>query len=892
MIDHLNPYIAGAPITETRMFFGREDVFEWIERSLEGRFVDHVLVIHGQRRVGKTSVLKQLSSHLSERYIPVFLDLQGRSQITYHRFLWWMARETVRVLKQDRGISITLPDQEVFIKDPEYFENQFLPDLHRILENHTLLFAFDEFDVIEDIEKGELFVQLSDFLKRLIGKEGLTFIFSIGSSGRKLENMRASYTGLFKSALYKKISFLDYEDTYRLVTEPVEGLIEYEPGAVKRIYQISSGHPYFTQLICHELFGRFQKTSLTKINDNDVDAVLDDVVERGTVNLKFVWDEASPIEKWTLTGLAHLEQEPNSATLANYLHNYQADLDLENLDSALLHLQEREVLTKENHFQIQLMKIWLRKNRPLERTTEEMAEIDLHVFRLIEEGLEKKKMGSFEQASEKFHEALRIDPENFEAHLNIASCYFDQKNYSRAVSEYERAHSLMKNNSDIKAGLCESYIYLGDQNIRDGNTKEGLQNYYKAQKINPRNRQVNQRIAQASRLNRPIFKLWLTLKSRMLYFSKITGFKLVQRFPSATLIIAGLLLMIIFIFIGYSLGKLSGIIPPKNSPTPKTLTTALNFTQTVVPNPSPTLIPSRSLTPTQTPTPTSTGTPTPTQNILPTSTPSPILTPTPEIFFDNRGIEMVLVPGGVFEMGGDANLARAECQTLCPTCDCLLKWFEDIDPIHSIFLDTFYIDRYEVTNAQYQLCVKADVCTPPSLLGSETRITYFNDSHYDNYPVIFVNWSQAQTYCEDWRGGRLPTEAEWEKAARGNDRRVYPWGEGIDCTLANYFDNNSDNNSECIGDTSEVGIYSTGKSSLGIYDLAGNVWEWTADWYGESFYSVSPPSNPVGPASGIGRVVRGGSWSVPLYRLRSDYRLYHKPEFSYNDVGFRCVLTP
>jgi branched-chain amino acid transport system substrate-binding protein len=125
----INPYIAGAPVAEAKMFFGREDVFGWIERSLTGRYVNHILVVHGQRRVGKTSVLKQLPNHLSERYIPVFFDLQGRTHTTLNRFLWWLSREIARTLKQDRDILIHRPDRSAFEDNPEFFENQFLPTI-------------------------------------------------------------------------------------------------------------------------------------------------------------------------------------------------------------------------------------------------------------------------------------------------------------------------------------------------------------------------------------------------------------------------------------------------------------------------------------------------------------------------------------------------------------------------------------------------------------------------------------------------------------------------------------------------------------------------------------------------------------------------------------------
>ena len=348
MGEIINPYIAGAPVTETRMFFGREDVFDWIEKSITGQYAEHILVIHGQRRVGKTSVLKQLGNRLPSKYIPVFFDLQGRTHTTLDRFLWWLAREIVRELKQESNIDISLPEKEAFTEDAEFFENHFLPDLQSRIGEHTLLLTFDEFDNLEESEiKEALGRPLIDHLRRLMGMQGLTFIFSIGSSGRKLENMQASYTEFFKTALYKKISFLSEDQTKKLVTSPVEGILEYEPAAVERIYTIASGHPYFTQLTCHEVFARCQQTDQRRVQKADVEAILDDVVERGTVNLKFVWDDATDLEKWILAALAQLER-PDNRSLAEYLHKQRVRFSDTDLNSSLLRLREKDVLTSEN----------------------------------------------------------------------------------------------------------------------------------------------------------------------------------------------------------------------------------------------------------------------------------------------------------------------------------------------------------------------------------------------------------------------------------------------------------------------------------------------------------------------------------------------------------------
>ena len=181
-----------------------------------------------------------------------------------------------------------------------------------------------------------------------------------------------------------------------------------------------------------------------------------------------------------------------------------------------------------------------------------------------------------------------------------------------------------------------------------------------------------------------------------------------------------------------------------------------------------------------------------------------------------------------------------------------------------------------MTNADYKACVDAGRCDLPE------NTNHYNNPTYENHPVVYVHWNQAKTYCE-WRRANLPTEAQWEKAARGSDARTYPWGEDINCDRANYI-------SSCVGDTSEVGSYEGGKSPYGMYDMAGNAWEWVNDWYGERYYLDSPLSNPSGPSSGKYRVFRGGAWVSFDYNVRSAYRNYDLPDRIFSmGLGFRCA---
>ena len=319
------------------------------------------------------------------------------------------------------------------------------------------------------------------------------------------------------------------------------------------------------------------------------------------------------------------------------------------------------------------------------------------------------------------------------------------------------------------------------------------------------------------------------------------------------------------------------------SPSVKPVAPTPTSSNTSIPTSSNTSTPIPTDTNTHTSTPTiekGTKTPTPTdeatETLVPSQTsapPSPSETPTfiglAPAKTDTSGAEMLLVKAGTFFMGKDTSET-------------------DERPAHIVNLDDYYIDKYEVTNADYKVCVDELACDLPK------TTTFYVSPTYRNHPVVFVSWENAVAYCE-WREARLPTEAEWEKAARGTDAHNYPWGNEFDGDALNFCDVECEYSWADKGardyytTTAPVGLFPKGASVYGVLDMAGNIAEWVADWYAEDYYENSPILNPLGPESGTYRVLRGGSWYHRKYDVRTFKRDKLRPNVAYNYTGFRCA---
>ncbi|MFW5943366.1 MAG: SUMF1/EgtB/PvdO family nonheme iron enzyme [Chloroflexota bacterium] len=271
--------------------------------------------------------------------------------------------------------------------------------------------------------------------------------------------------------------------------------------------------------------------------------------------------------------------------------------------------------------------------------------------------------------------------------------------------------------------------------------------------------------------------------------------------------------------------------------------------------------------------------------VAPTQTPTPdptaMPTATPEPFTTKTGSRMIFMPGGLFRLGNEEGES-------------------DEQPSRMVRIDPYYIDETEVTNGAYAECVAAGDCEPPAYTRASFYPDYYGNPEYDDYPVIYVSWEKASQFCE-WREARLPSEAEWERAA-GYDpeqgvKYTYPWGDDFNGELLNYCDDNcykqekDSGYDDQYGDTAPVGSYPEGRSPTGVYDMLGNVMEWTNDWYDRNYYTSAPEVNPLGPMEGFSKSVRGGSWLSTREELSVTRRTFYQPNDHRPNLGFRCAMS-
>lgn len=878
-----NPYIAGEPVGRTPAFVGREDVLREVLHILRHP-VHNAITLFGQRRIGKTSILQWLEVHLPAQgpYVPVYFDLMGWTDRPLRAVLQGLAEAVARVLGR------TPP--QLGAEAPRVFREIWLPEALATLEpGQSLVLLMDEFDVLADPEadrniKRTFFTYMRDL--RTLDPQRLQFVFVLG---RSLHDLDIVAQGLFKDLPHRRVSLLSPEATRQLVRlSERDGSLTWTDAAVERVWEWTHGHPYLTQALCAEVWDSAydESDAPPPVTPQAVDAAVPGTLTRSEHMFVWLWEGLGPAEKVVAAALAQAGPGVVSeAQLQRILAESGVRILIRELQDAPRMLQAWDILAPAEggyRFQVELLRRWIAENKPLARTQDELDRLNPAADNLYQAARGLYESGDWQRARDVLQEALALNPSHMGALELAGEICLAQGDLDRAQQHLERLAELAPGRARHR--LKQIYLQRAEQAATPQERLAWLERilallpddpdaraaYEALQQQMEEEAQLSVRFAQGREAlaqrqwQRAIEALqWVVarradyaedgqwaaaLLARAVQAAHGEPAPAARRWPRALLWVAllGLLAW------AWRSGWFRAASPARRllgEPAAATL-------PTTVPPPSPTT----PAPPSPTPGPTATATVTPTITPTPTPTATPTWAPGAAWVRPTDGMVMHYIPAGAMRMGstqGDA----------------------DEQPVHEVRLSAFWMDRHEVTNEMYRLCVQARVCEQPGV------VTFFDDPKYADYPVVYVSWYDAQTYCQ-WMGGRLPTEAEWEYAARGGlEQRLYPWGnEPPICTPGAA---NGAQFRACDGALAPVMRFAA--NGYGLYDMAGNVWEWVLDWYAVDYYAVSPRDNPLGPPQGLSRVLRGGSRLDLAPELRVANRSAQPPATKRGYIGFRCA---
>ncbi|MBI4631126.1 MAG: ATP-binding protein [Chloroflexi bacterium] len=366
------PYVTGTPLKDSSVFVGRQDIFEFVKENLLGAHQNNVIILHGQRRTGKTSVLYRLGEILGETHIAVLIDMQGKPARGEADFLFSIADDIVYALEKEK-IEVALPERKAFDESPEFFfSSRFIRGLREPLGKRNLLLLFDEFEELQRrVDDKKLSPEIFLFLRNLMQhEEKMDFIFS---GTHKLEELGSDYwSALFNIAIYKQITFLSTAEVRRLITEPVAHYtIEYDPLAIENIITLTAGHPYFTQLLLHEVVVYHNETERSYITAADIEQAVSRVMERGEAHFKYIWTESNETQQKMMRLLAEGLVGKRELALSDMsrLNERLCGCEVDENDIAeMTRLTERDILSRNGklyRFTVPLIEKWVRHTYPM-----------------------------------------------------------------------------------------------------------------------------------------------------------------------------------------------------------------------------------------------------------------------------------------------------------------------------------------------------------------------------------------------------------------------------------------------------------------------------------------------------------------------------------------------
>ena len=373
-----NPYIPGSPLDPRRsaeMFFGRRELIQYVVDNLLGRFQQNILVLHGQRRVGKTSVLLQLRyDRLKPPFYPVFLDMQGLPDVGTYLFLYRITKDICETLKEF-GLAIEVPSRQAILEGGYGAFDEFLDRVGMALHGGFLVLMLDEFEELERrVQDRKLDRDIFFFIRsQMQHRHWMVFIFA---GTHKLEELSKEYFSIFfNTALYQELTFLSDTEGEALIRQPVSPVISYEDRAVKRILNATNAHPYFIQLICYHLIDLLNRQGRNQISFLDVDAVIESIIQGEVGHLDYLWRQSSPEEQLILCGMAELQRTlprtrhfPDVEILREVEH-MGGKITLETFSRAIETLIARDLVRQDRDrrtfgITFELLSRWIREKHP------------------------------------------------------------------------------------------------------------------------------------------------------------------------------------------------------------------------------------------------------------------------------------------------------------------------------------------------------------------------------------------------------------------------------------------------------------------------------------------------------------------------------------------------
>ncbi|MDF5711768.1 MAG: ABC transporter substrate-binding protein [Nostoc sp. S4] len=440
-----NPYIIGRPIYEPEKFFGRENLFKFIEDCLNSN--TKILLLHGQRRIGTSSVLQQITRQLSQnKFVFINFDLQGHSQSSLSEILHNLSEAIAESLELNPD-PIPIPSEELLENDVHIFSDDFLPRVYQKLGDKNLAILLDEFDVISTddniLNHGNNFFR---YLQSLLDQQEKLFIIPVvGRAKHDLQNL----VDLFNTPPYQKVDLLDEITTKQLITKPAQGMLEYEEDAIRAIFELSSGHPYFTQAICFNLFLQAKIAEIWKVTRSDVKGIVDKTIESVEPGLVGFWYGLSIDEKVVFSAVAEAQKiaiEQGKQLLKDplILLKKYGIIETKQLTEAAKKLTENDFLDNtERRVKIELVRRWLVESRPLKKVVwglEELREEEINI--ITEKATNLYQNGKIQDAIDAYEEILELNPNHFRTLAILADKYLEIYNFEKALELYERAYQI------------------------------------------------------------------------------------------------------------------------------------------------------------------------------------------------------------------------------------------------------------------------------------------------------------------------------------------------------------------------------------------------------------------------------------------------------------------